>query len=137
MWNPDEITPIGKTYAQIDEKMQEEVNQANEILGQLANSSARWWDYTVSHNSFSLVVGDASGEQNIVLSLAACSFLSGPVDWKNQKLKVELYNSPPSQERTWSFTIIDETVGFRAEAKVFSWEANYNLLDRKSQSQQS
>jgi hypothetical protein len=130
MWDPNKITPIGKTYAQIDKEQEEYIRRANEELKLASNLSVRWWRYLVSHCTFVLVVGDPLGEQNMVLWLSACRYISGPVSWSNQKLKIEWYNSPTSAKRMWDFTLIDEAVGFKVEAGTFAWERNYNLLEK-------
>ncbi len=135
MWNPNEITPNGKTLAQIDKEEGEEVRQANEKLKLASNFGARWWSYTGSHNTFELLIGgDPFGKDNLVLSLGACSYISGPVSWQNQKLRIEWHNNPPSEERGWQFTIVDDSVGFKVEAKGFGLESNYNLMDAKHNS---
>ena len=88
---------------------------------------------TVSHNNFTLLIGnDPFGKENFVLFLGSCSYISGPVSWQNQKLRIEWYNSPPSEKREWRFTVVDESVGFRVEAGGFGLEANYNLMDVKN-----
>jgi hypothetical protein len=112
-------------------KMGDEVKQANERLKLLADSDACWWSYTVSLYNFELLAGDPLNEPNIVLFLGACSHISGPVNWKNRRLKVEWHNNPPSKEREWSFTVVDEYIGFKVEAKGFSFASDYNVLDRK------
>ena len=56
MWNPDEITPIGKTYGEIDRDMQRYVEEANATLRSMSSAGTRWWLYTVSLCTFEIVV---------------------------------------------------------------------------------
>jgi hypothetical protein len=78
-FDPNQITPCGKTYAEIDAEEAEYVRAANEALTSMRSQGARWWYYSVSHCSFELVVGDPLGKGNLVLLLTACDFISGPV----------------------------------------------------------
>ena len=127
MWDPNQMTPIGKTFVEIDAEQAVYVKAANEALASARGQRARWWSFMVSHYTFELVVGDAAGKDNIVLCLAACRNISGPVSWPNQQLKVLWHNDPI--ERKWDYVLLDDTVGFRAEAGVFGWERNYDLLE--------
>jgi hypothetical protein len=130
MWNPDQMTPIGKTFAEIDAEHATYVKAANEALASARGQRSRWWSFMVSHCTFELVVGDAEGKDNIVLCLAGCRNISGPVSWPNQQLKVVWHND--SVERRWDYILSDETVGFCAEAGVLRWERNYDLLEHGS-----
>jgi hypothetical protein len=130
MWDPNEITAIGKTYAEIDAEQAAYVRAANDALASARGQGVRWWRFMVSHYTFELVVGDAAGKDNVVLCLAACRNIAGPVCWSNQQLVVIWHNDPV--ERNWNYILSDDTVGFRAEAGVFSWKRNYDLLEHGS-----
>ena len=121
----------GLTYAEIDAKKAEDVRAANDALQELTGRGCQWWLYSVSHRTFELVVGDAMGVNNAVLSFQACEHIAGPVSWPNQQLRVRFENEQDGQ-RGWTFELEDASVGFKVAAKVFSWKRNYDLLDRHS-----
>src|SRR5947207_2017170 len=71
-FEPNRMTPSGKTYAQIDAEQSEYVRAANAILASLRDKGARWSSYSASHSTFEMVVGEPHAEDHIVLSLPAC-----------------------------------------------------------------
>ena len=121
-----------ESYEQIDRKQKEYVKAANESLISLSDCGYRWWNYSVSHCSFTLLVGDASAQKgNIVIFLSACEFISGPVDGLNQhKLEVIFNCDRAKQRNSWKFIVQDVSAGFRAVAGVFEWRKNFDLLKR-------
>ena len=129
MWRPDQLTPSGETYAEIDRRQEDYVQQVNAALRLLPHAGARWWNYCVSHRTFEIVVGEPFGS-NIFLRMAACEFVMGPVQWKNQRLTIIWTNAPPEGERLWHFILVDDSAGFRAEAGCFSWFRDANLIDK-------
>ena len=132
MWNPDEITPIGKTYGEIDRDRQRYVEEANATLRSMSSAGTRWWLYTVSLCTFEIVVGNPLGQGNIVLCLNACERIEGPVSWQDQRLKVIWKNVPTSENRHWEFEVIDEGAGFRAKAGTFGWQRDYDIVAKGS-----
>ena len=89
----------------------EDVEKINKALKSYAHADARWWSYSATHRTFEIVVGDPSGNGNIVLCLAGCDHIAGPVEWKNQKLEAKWIGDAQGK---WHFTIADEVAGFRA-----------------------
>jgi hypothetical protein len=126
-FDPNQMTPSGLTYAQIDAREAEYVGQANEALASLRDRGCRWWAYVVSHRTFELVVGEPHGSDNLVISLAACEYVGGPVGWPNQRLRVVWHNDREA-DKPWVFVLEDESVGFRAVGGVFGWRRGYDLL---------
>lgn len=132
MWNPNEMTPVGKTLGEIDREMQRYVDEANKTLESFSESEARWWNYSVSHRTFEIVVGDPMGNGNIVLCLTDCKNIAGPVRWHNQRLRVIWESRPPDEERSWKFTALDDSVGFRTEAGCFAWQRDFEIARSRS-----
>lgn len=114
--------------SQFVERETEKVSRANEALASLQHLSARWWNFTVSHCTFDLVIGDPlGGEDNIVICCPDTKRVSGPVDWPNQQLYVELsvdYNDP---ESNWEYRIVDENVGFDLQTGIFLWRRKFDI----------
>src|SRR5687768_9569798 len=106
------------------------VLSANEALVELAAHGCQWWLYRVSHQNFEVLVGDAMGKNNAVLSLAACDHISGPVGWPKQQLKVS-YREDETGRGT-IYELVDAAAGFSAVGRIFMWKRNYDLLDRGS-----
>jgi hypothetical protein len=130
-FDPNHITPCGKTYAQIDADKAEYVRRANEALASLRDQDCRWWLYSVSHCTFELVIGDPHSPDNVVISLAACEHIAGPVAWPNQRLRVVWHNNREAN-KGWVFVLEDEAVGFKAVGGVFGWQRGYDLLENHS-----
>jgi hypothetical protein len=99
--------------------LSESIHAANTVLESMRKKDARWWSFSVSHTTFELVVGDPTGEDNIVLSLG-CKYLMGPVRWPSQKIKIRIVDNQVVFE--------DECVGFRAEGGNFRWRQNLDIL---------
>ncbi len=127
-FDPNEVTPCVKTYAQIDADESEYVQAGNHALDSMRHLGARWWYYSVSHRSFEMVVGDPLGNGNLVLILTACDFISGPVSWPNQQLTVLWDCDRERPHKAWEFILEDKAVGFRAVASTFGWRRDYNLV---------
>jgi hypothetical protein len=83
------------------------------------DKGARWWDFSVSHTTFNLVIGDPLGDENLVLCLPGCRYLAGPVQWPNQQIEVGFVDN--------SIVIEDRTVGFRAQGGLLQWRKNYDI----------
>ncbi len=102
---------------------EEYVQAANAALASMRGKEARWWNFSVSHTTFDMVIGEPTGTDNIVLCLPACKYLTGPVGWLDQQIEVVI--APGSR----SIVIQDPSVGFRAEgAGLFLWRRNYDIL---------
>jgi hypothetical protein len=99
--------------------LSDQVSAANTALGSMPDKGARWWNFSVSHTTFNMVVGDPLGNDNVVMSLC-CGYLAGPVEWPNQRLEVQIAEQ--------HVVIEDQSVGFRAEGGVFHWRRNFDLL---------
>jgi hypothetical protein len=54
------------------------------------------------------------------------------VDWPQQELRVIWLCNRDDPEKTWEFILQDETAGFRAVARVFHWQRNFDLLTSRS-----
>src|SRR5690349_5185045 len=118
-----------RSNEEINQEQMAYVKAVNDALSKLRGEGGRWWDYTVSHRTFELVVGDPAGKDNIVLSLAACQSIAGPVSWPNQCLEVIWRIDKKDQRALWEFTLQDLSVNFKAIGNVFAWRSNYDLLN--------
>lgn len=127
-FDPNQVTPCGKTYAQIDADEAEYVQAANDALSSMRHLGARWWYYSVSHCSFEMVVGNPVGKGNLVLILTACDVIGGPVSWSNQQLVVVWNCDRERSHQAWEFVLEDKSVGFRAVAGTFGWQREYDLV---------
>src|SRR5829696_2731033 len=106
-----------KTPEEIDREQEAYVRAANEALAGMRDKGGRWWSYSVSHCTFELVVGEPLGEDNLVLSLGACEYISGPVIWPEQSIEVIWRCDRARVDRAWEFILQDEAVGFKAVGK--------------------
>jgi hypothetical protein len=111
--------------------MAESVQQANDLLAELRDRACRWWLYSASHCTFEVVVGDPHAEDNLVLLLAGCNHIAGPIRWPNQRLQV-VWRIYQEAGNSWVFTLEDDTVGFKAVGGVFGWRRGYDLLEYRS-----
>lgn len=118
-----------KSFEEIEREQTAYVKAANEVLAGMWDKGGRWWEYTVSHRTFELVVGDAQGKDNLVLSLAACDYIAGPVIWPEQYIKVSWCFDKTRPLGSLEFTLQDSSVGFKAVGGVFAWRKNYDLLN--------
>jgi hypothetical protein len=115
------------TPEEIDRAKGEHVAAANAALSTLAEAGARWWQYSVSHQTLELLIGDAAGKDNIVVWLTGCERISGPVSWEQQRLRV-VWECDRSRRPAWWFHVVDEAAGFRAEAATFGWTRRFDLM---------
>jgi hypothetical protein len=95
------------------------LDKLNYDLRTMRDKGARWWNFSVSHTTFNIVIGDPLGKDNIVLCLPGCGYLSGPVEWPNQQIEVKNVGD--------STIIEDRTVGFRAQGGRLQWRKNYDI----------
>ena len=109
-------TPARKTPAEIDSEMASYVQRANEVLSSLKGKGASWSWYSHSFNLFELLVGDYKGEQNILLCLPGCEFLSGPTQWQDQQIEV-VFRCDRTKDPCWLFEIRDDRVVFELPAQ--------------------
>jgi hypothetical protein len=123
----DRVAPSGRTYAQIDAEQAEYVRAANAALASAGDKGACWSSYWSSHDTFELLVGDPTAEDNIVLSMPECESLSGPVRWPAQRLEIVFRCDRRDQGGNWEFEFRDVAVGFRAVGKMFRWRRGYDL----------
>ena len=129
--DPTIVTPIGKTYAEVDAEQADYVSSANEALESLRNLGARWWYYMVSHYTLEILIGEATGKNNLVIALSACEWITGPVEWPNQNLRV-LWHNNRSSGGGWDFIVQDLDVGFEVRAGTFMWARDYDLYNNQS-----
>ncbi|MCE9566048.1 MAG: hypothetical protein K8U57_28850 [Planctomycetes bacterium] len=127
-FDPNQMTPCGQTYDQIDTEQAKYVQGANDALVELQDRGCRWWLYSVSHRTFEVVVGDPHARDNLVITLAACDHIAGPVGWPKQRLRVVWHNDRDA-DKAWVFVLEDESVGFKAAGGVFGWRRGYDLLE--------
>ncbi len=71
-----------------------------------------------------LVVGDCSAADNLVLCLAGCEHICGPVRWPAQRIEVKLEVGSPG---SGPYTLHDPAVGFRAVGGLFRWRRGWDL----------
>jgi len=109
----------------------EQIAAANALLESEGKWAARWWSYTASLNTFELLVGDPSGTGNLVLVMAGCTHLSGPVSWSAQRLRVTLLR-PTEDDQPPTFELRDNANGFVAKASLFTFQKDWNLLEAGS-----
>jgi len=103
--------------------------EANAILEAAPSLQARWWHYTASLNTFELVVGEPSAEDNLVLVMASCTFLSGPVAWSAQRLRIAALQRTDAEIPSPTYELRDDTVGFLARSNMFTFKKGWNLLE--------
>jgi hypothetical protein len=121
-----------KTSQEIDREQEEYVREANKALSLLRGKGGLWWSYSVSLSRFELLVGEAIGENNLVLGLLACEYISGPVIWDEQNLEVIWHNDRTQERGAWKFILQDKRVGFKAIGGVFGWRKDFDLLEHSS-----
>ena len=122
-----------RSYEQIDREKAAYVRAANKALAALSDSGYRWWNYSVSHRVFDLVVGDPTAQQgNVVISLAACEHISGSVDWLEPHQLEVIFHCDRTKRDAWEFVVQSKAAGFRAVAGVFEWRKNFDLLKRNA-----
>ena len=125
--DPNRMTPSGKTSAQIDAEQAEYVQAANAALASARNKGACWSSYWASHSTFEMLVGEPCAKDNLILSMSACDYLTGPVQWPTQQIEIVFHCSRASASRAWEFEIRDQTVGFRAVGATFRWRRGHDL----------
>jgi len=103
----------------------DKVNHLNAALATCQSGGGRWWSYKVSHRTFVLLIGDPTGEENVVVTLAACDHLSGPTSWSVQHLIVSF----TTDEDGSVFEVQDQKVNFLARSRVLAWKKNFDLLE--------
>jgi hypothetical protein len=126
-FDPNRVTPSGKTHAQIDAERTEYIRQVNAALASVRHKGACWSSYWASHSTFEMLVGEPYAEDNIVLSLPACESVAGPVRWPAQRIEVLWRDRGEGPNRDWEFEIRDEGVEFRAVGAMFRWRRGYDL----------
>jgi hypothetical protein len=105
-----------------------DVAALNEALARLQGSTVAWWSYTSSLNTLVLLIGDADGEQNLVIALSASQHICGPVAWQARELQVKFERTPDS----WEFTVSDSPAGFSAKSRMLAWRKNFDLKSGRS-----
>ncbi len=90
--DPNEVTQCGLTQDQIDAREAQYVREANDALAELWYRDCKWWLYSVSHRTFEVVIGGPLDHDNVVIALAGCDHIAGPVTWPNQQLRVVLHS---------------------------------------------
>lgn len=102
---------------------EEYIREANEALASMRGKEGRWWRYSASHRTFDLVVGDPTGDDNLALCLVGCDSICGPTRWPAQKLQILCDGAAPS-----TVVLSDQSVGFKAVARMCQWRRNFDLL---------
>ena len=74
-------------------------------------------------------MGEPGAENNLVLVLASCTFLSGPVAWNPQRLSVHVNHAQSDGPHTSVFELRDDAVNFIARANMFTFKRAWNLLE--------
>lgn len=105
------------------------IAEANSLLAAASGCSARWWQFTASLSSFELLLGEPSANNNLVLVLASCTFISGPVAWNSQRLVVRMKEELATEPHSFVFEVTDESVGFVARSNMFSFKQGWDLLE--------
>lgn len=105
------------------------VAEANSLLADASGRLARWWNFSASLSSFELLVGEASANNNLVLVLASCNFISGPVAWNTQRLVVRMDEGLATTPHSYVFELTDESVGFIARSNMFTFKQGWDLLE--------
>lgn len=95
--------------------------ELNELLESMSDKGARWWNFSVSHRTFDLVVGDPFGEDNVCITMIACQRLCGPAIWAQQRLRVK----PRTNAR--EVVLEDSAAGFSGEGHL-RWRRNFDIL---------
>lgn len=127
MHDPDAIAPNGLTYREIDARQEDSVRRANQALGELRHLGARWWNYSVSHNTFDLIIGDPLGrEDNIAICCPATDSIAGPIGWPKQQLEIHWTCDRESQD-VWSFRLVDIVAGFELHAGMLLWRRQFDI----------
>ena len=126
-FDPNQTTPSGKSDGEIEAREAEYIRAANEALSAAREKWAGWWGYSVSHNTFEMIVGRPNEPDNVVLSLSACDYLAGPVDWPGQRIEVVRRYDAQRSRPGWEFEIRDVAVGFRAVGRMFRWQRGFDL----------
>lgn len=127
VFDKNRLAPCGLTYAQLDAAEAEYIRSVNTALSSARDKAACWSSYYASHSTFEMLVGEPYAEDNIVLSLPACEYLTGPVQWPAQRIEVVWRCDDAKGNRAWEFEIRDEAVGFRAVGAVFRWRRGHDL----------
>src|SRR5262249_4145015 len=127
VFDQNQVTPGGKTYAQIDAEQAEYVRRVNVALAAVRDKGARWSSYSASQSTFERLVGEPYAGDNVVLSMPACDSVAGPVEWPAQKIEVLWRCNGQGANRAWEFEIRDDGVGFRAVGRMFRWRRGYDV----------
>ncbi|MCE9658370.1 MAG: hypothetical protein K8R60_07405 [Burkholderiales bacterium] len=105
-----------------------EIAALNAALADIPGASAVWWSYTVSHQTFELVVGEPNGHRNVVIALSACDEVSGPTRWSEQNLQVRFTLS----SEAWLFEVVDRSASFVARSRMLAWRKDFDVLENHS-----
>ena len=106
------------------------IDAANALLAIASPHGARWWSYTASLRTFELVVGAPNSADNLVIVLADCISIVGPVDWGTQQLRVRFEVSMIDGVPRYVFELYDDSVGFNARSNMFTFKQGWDLLEK-------
>jgi hypothetical protein len=107
------------------------VRDANAVLDELRHNGCRWWLYSVSLQTFELVIGEPTASDNLTIALAVCTHIAGPVAWPKQRLRVD-FRVDRHGDNAASFTLEDEHVGFNTVGGWLIWSRGYDLVEHRS-----
>lgn len=101
---------------------------ANAALASIRpQAGARWWNYSVSHRTFNMVVGEPTGKRNVVLALVGCEHVTGPVDWLRARLRVKCQWTPERPHEVCKYILEDRSVGFCAVGEFLTWKQDFDV----------
>jgi hypothetical protein len=104
------------------------VKDANAILDELRHNGCRWWLFSVSLLTFEVVIGNpTAASDNLVIALSMCSHIAGPVEWSNQRLRID-FRVDRDAANPAEFTLEDEHVGFKAVGGHLLWRRGYDMV---------
>lgn len=87
-------------------------------------SEATWWTYSVGLNFFLLrltVIDRSSSEDDLIIGLSLCSFLSGNTRWADPNLEIELSVSGKDVSAYNNWRLSDPSMGFEARGQQLFW----------------
>jgi hypothetical protein len=114
------LTPDGepKSWREMtpEERVADQLRHFPTLLGRWRSGWARFWSYSVSHNSFAIRIERPGVWGNLEISCSA-DFISGPVAWENAAIEI-------TYEPRLGYVIEDRAAGVRVVAATVSLAEN-------------